>query len=39
MSVKRQEDEVAHEKAIVDRAEQARVEAKRKAPLMAVAAT
>ena len=37
MSVKRQEDEVAHAKAIVDRAEQAQVKAKRKALLMAVA--
>ena len=39
MSVKRQEDEVAHAKAIVDRAEQAQVKAKRKALSMAVATT
>ena len=38
MSVKRQEDKVAHAKAIVDRAEQAQIKAKRKAFLMAVAA-
>ena len=39
MSVKRQEDEVAHAKAIVDRAEQTQIKAKRKAFLMAVATT
>ena len=39
MVVKRQEDEVAHAKAIVDRAEQAQIKAKRKALLTAVAAT
>ena len=39
MSAKRQEDEVAHAKAIVDRAEQAQIKATRKALLMAVATT
>ena len=39
MSVKRQEDEVAHAKAIVDRAEQAQVKAMGKALLMAVVTT
>ena len=37
MSVRRQEDEVAHAKAIVDRAEQAQVKAKKKVLLIAVA--
>ena len=37
MSVKRKEDEVAHAKAIVDRAEQTQVKAMKKALLMAVA--
>ena len=37
MSVKWQEDDIAHAKVIVDRAEQAQVKAKKKALLMAVA--
>ena len=39
MVVKRQEDEAAHARALVDRAEQAQIKAKRKALLTAVAAT
>ena len=39
MIAKRQEDELAQAKAIVDRAEQARIKAKRKTLLTAVATT